>query len=99
MAIALASAILTAHKSIFDHLDEVFDHVDGIFGPKNTFLAIMALKAAGRTVNYRDVLKEMHHNMEHVWHILSDWVKASKDLPKRFLQSDFLCRLYVLETV
>jgi hypothetical protein len=27
MAIALASAILTAHKSIFDHLDDVFDHV------------------------------------------------------------------------
>jgi len=64
MAIALASAILTAHKSIFDHLDDVFDHVDGIFGPKNTFLAIMALKAAGRTVNYREVLKEMHQEWQ-----------------------------------
>ncbi len=65
MALSHAHRILTAHRDIFAHLDEVFTHIDGVFGPKNTFLAVMALKAAHRTVNYRDVLKEMHE--EWLW--------------------------------
>jgi hypothetical protein len=64
MAIVNPHDVLTAHISIFDHLDDVFDHVDGMFGPKNTFLAVMALKCARQMVNYRDVLKEMHQQWQ-----------------------------------
>ena len=65
MAHSYAHRMLSAHRDIFSHLDEVFSHVDGVFGPKNTFLAVMALKAAQQSVNYRDVLKEMHQ--EWLW--------------------------------
>jgi hypothetical protein len=64
MAHSLPYRILTAHRDIFAYLDEVFTHIDGVFGPKNTFLAVMALKAAHRSVNYRDVLKEMHQEWQ-----------------------------------
>lgn len=64
MAIVNPLDVLTAHRSIFDHLDEIFNHVDGVFGPKNTFLAVMALKCARQMVNYRDVLKEMHQQWQ-----------------------------------
>lgn len=60
MAQSQTHRILSAHRDIFEELDDTFDHVDGAFGPLNTFLAVMALTAARRTVNYRDVLKEMH---------------------------------------
>ena len=64
MAHSLPYRILTAHRDIFAFLDEIFTHIDGVFGPKNTFLAVMALKAAHRSVNYRDVLKEMHQEWQ-----------------------------------
>ena len=65
MALSYAHRMLSVHRDIFSHLDEVFSHVDGVFGPKNTFLAVLALTAAALTaaqqsVNYRDFLKEMH---------------------------------------
>ena len=64
MALSLPCRILTAHREIFAQLDEIYTHIDGVFGPKNTFLAVMALKAAHRSVNYRDVLKEMHQEWQ-----------------------------------
>ena len=59
MVLSCAHRMLSAHCDIFPHLDEVFSHVDGVFGPKNTFLAFLALKAAAlkaaqQSVNYRD---------------------------------------------
>jgi len=64
MALSLPCRILTAHRELFAQLDEIYTHIDGVFGPKNTCLAVMALKAAQRSVNYRDVLKEMHQEWQ-----------------------------------